>query len=129
MAVTASIAARHGVRAIAIPADVTDLASVEALFVQAKAQLGRVDIAVATVGGGGFVDGKLNYANKLPAHEEPWETTLRTLATTQFSAHHTAKVAARSMIAAGEGGRIILVGSIMAEMSAETSSAYLLRGI
>jgi NAD(P)-dependent dehydrogenase (short-subunit alcohol dehydrogenase family) len=124
LALTKSIAARHSVRVVAIPADVTDVASVEALFVQAKESLGRVDIAVATVGGGGFVDGKLSYANQLPAHEEPWETTLRTITTTQFSAHHTAKVAARSMIAAGEGGRIVLVGSIMAEMAAETSSAY-----
>ena len=53
----------------------------------------------------------------------PWETTMRTLATTQFSVHHTAKVAARQMIKAGEGGRIVLIGSIMAEMAAETASA------
>ena len=48
---------------------------------------------------------------------------MRTLATTQFSVHHTAKVAARQMIKAGEGGRIVLIGSIMAEMAAETASA------
>jgi NAD(P)-dependent dehydrogenase (short-subunit alcohol dehydrogenase family) len=121
---TELIATRHNVRVVAIPADVTDLDAVEKLFAAAKAKMGRIDIAVATVGGGGFVNGKMNYANQLPAHEEPWETTMRTLATTQFSVHHTTKVAARTMIEAGRGGRIVIVGSIMAEMAAETSSAY-----
>ena len=66
----AEIAERHGVRVVCLPTDVTDLEKVEALFASAVEQLGRVDIAVATVGGGGFVGGEMTYANKLPAHEE-----------------------------------------------------------
>jgi hypothetical protein len=77
-------------RVLAVPTDVPDLPSVERLFAVATREMGRVDIAVATVGGGGFSgDGKLCYANKMLAHEEPWGVTMRTLATTQFSAHHT----------------------------------------
>ena len=58
------------------------------------------------------------------AHEESWETTMRILSVTQFSAHHCCKAAARHMIAGGRGGSIIVVGSVMADFSHPTSSAY-----
>jgi hypothetical protein len=48
------------------------------------------------------------------SHEESWETTLRILEVTQFSAHHCCKAAARHMIAGGRGVSIIVVGIIMA---------------
>jgi NAD(P)-dependent dehydrogenase (short-subunit alcohol dehydrogenase family) len=122
------------VQAVAIAADATDAAQVEASFVAAAAQLGQEpSIVVSTVGGGGVAsDGSTrNGGTDIEgspltqlAHEEPWETTMRILSVTQFSAHHCCKAAARHMIAGGRGGSIIVVGSVMAEFCHATSSAY-----
>eukprot|EP01050_Picozoa_sp_SAG11_P015205 SAG11_NODE_1947_length_4015_cov_20.610827_4_plen_275_part_00 len=129
-----SLRSTHGVKAVALTADATNAAQVEASFVEAAAALGHeVNIAVSTVGGGGVAkDGGLRNGGTdmegLPrselAHEESWETTSRILAVTQFSAHHCCKAAARHMIAGGRGGSIIVVGSVMADFCHPTSSAY-----
>jgi NAD(P)-dependent dehydrogenase (short-subunit alcohol dehydrogenase family) len=74
-----------------------------------------------TRNGGTDMDGK---PRTELAHEESWETTLRILSVTQFSAHHCCKAAARHMIAGGRGGSIIVVGSVMAGFCHPSSSAY-----
>ena len=123
--VVARIRREHpAVDCVALTADATDAAQVEASFCAAAAALGaEVNIAVATVGGGGVgPTGKLVNGGTHPdgtkrtelAHEEDWATTLRIVSVTQFSAHHCAKSAARHMLAGGRGGAIVLVGSIMA---------------
>ena len=123
--VVARIRREHpGVDCVALTADATDAAQVEASFCAAAAALGaEVNIAVATVGGGGVgPTGNLVNGGTHPdgtkrtelAHEEDWATTLRIVTVTQFSAHHCAKSAARHMLAGGRGGAIVLVGSIMA---------------
>ena len=133
-ALCGTLRSAHGVQAVALAADATDVVQVEASFVAAAAALGaEVNVVVSTVGGGGVApDGGLrNQGADMEgrprtehAHEESWETTLRILAVTQFSAHHCCKAAARHMIAGGRGGSIIVVGSIMAEFNHPTSSAY-----
>ena len=49
---------------------------------------------------------------------------LKTTTTTQFSSWHTAQCAAQRMAAQGSGGRIILIGSVMADMAAPGASTY-----
>ncbi len=77
--------ANYGVRAVALTADATDAAQVEASFAAAAAQLeGEPNIVVSTVGGGGVAqDGTTrNGGTDLDgrprtelAHEESWDTT------------------------------------------------------
>ena len=76
---------RYGVRAVALTADATDAAQVEASFAAAVAQLGgEPNVVVSTVGGGGVAtDGSTrNGGTDLDgrprtelAHEESWDTT------------------------------------------------------
>ena len=126
------LASKYGVRTVALTADATNATQVEASFAAAAAQLGtEPNVVVATVGGGGVtpggglvnsgtdMDGKTRTEH---SHEESWETTMRILAVTQFSAHHCCKVGARHMIAGGRGGAIVVIGSCMAEFSHATSS-------
>jgi NAD(P)-dependent dehydrogenase (short-subunit alcohol dehydrogenase family) len=129
-----SLRQRFGVRAAALTADATDAAQVEATFVAAAAQLGvEPTIVIATVGGGGVAPGGglRNGGTNVDgtprtelSHEESWETTLRILSVTQFSTHYCCKAAARHMIAGARGGSIIIIGSVMAEFSHPSSSAY-----
>ncbi len=77
--------ANYGVRAVALTADATDAAQVEASFAAAATELkGEPNIVVSTVGGGGVAqDGSTrNGGTDLEgrprtelAHEESWETT------------------------------------------------------
>jgi hypothetical protein len=76
---------KYGVRAIALAADATDAAQVEASFVAAAEELdGEPSIVVSTVGGGGVApdggtrNGGTDVAGRPRtelAHEESWETT------------------------------------------------------
>lgn len=126
-----------GVQTFSTLADMTVRTDVEALFDSAVATFGRVDIAVATVGGNPPPkpgEGQPVHHNSEDYDESAasassilglsWEQYMRTTATTQFSAWHTAQVAARHMVKRGEGGRIVLIGSVMADMAAPGASTY-----
>ncbi|MDF8334163.1 SDR family NAD(P)-dependent oxidoreductase [Novosphingobium cyanobacteriorum] len=107
-----------GGRALAVALDVTDEASIIAAFDAAEAQLGTPDVVVANAG---IVEAGRSV--ELPAD------AMRRVVDTNFNGVYlTAREGARRMIAAGskesEKGRIILTGSITAQMTAQGDSAY-----
>ncbi|MFN3470668.1 MAG: SDR family NAD(P)-dependent oxidoreductase [Novosphingobium sp.] len=107
-----------GGRALAVPLDVTDEGSIIRAFDAAEAAIGVPDIVVANAGivePGRSID--------LPAD------AMRRVVDTNFNGVYlTAREGARRMIAAGskqtERGRIILTGSITAQMTATGDAAY-----
>ena len=107
-----------GGRALAVSLDVNDEASIIAAFDAAQAQFGAPDVVVANAGivtPGRAID--------LTADD------VRGVIDTNFiGVYLTAREGARRMMAAGsklsERGRIILVGSITAEMTGQGDSAY-----
>lgn len=66
----------------------------------------------------------------LPYHAIPrvpvqqWDHVLRTIEVTQFGVFHTCQAAARHMVARGGPGKIIIIGSILAQIPLPTSAAY-----
>ena len=145
-----------GVKAWSTHADMTVRDEVEALFDGAVAQLGSVDIAVATVGVSHLPcphhhpcptlsPQQPRHSQGNPPPDDPdavvdphaerkadsssilgmsFDDYLKTTTTTQFSSWHTAQCAAQRMAAQGTGGRIILIGSVMADMAAPGASTY-----
>lgn len=103
-----------GGRAIAVSADVTDEAAVEAAVAQVLQGLGRVDILVNNVAA---------TINKglLDTSSEEFD---RVLAITLRSAFLTGKHVARSMIERGGGGAIVNVGSTSGHRGIRNKIAY-----
>ncbi len=107
-----------GGRALAVSLDVTDEASIIAAFDAAEAKFGAPDVVVANAGI--VIPGR---AIDLAASD------IRSVLNTNFvGVYLTAREGARRMIAAGskqsERGRIILIGSITAEMTGQGDAAY-----
>ncbi|WP_068077231.1 SDR family NAD(P)-dependent oxidoreductase [Novosphingobium lentum] len=116
-ALAAEIEAGGG-RALAVSLDVTDEASLVAAFDSAEAHLGVPDVVVANAGV--VREGRSTH---VPADD------LRTVVDTNFTGLYlTAREGAKRMIAAGsrdsEAGRIILMGSVTAEMTQQGDAAY-----
>ncbi len=103
-----------GRRALACPGDVADSAQVASMTDAAVAHFGRLDIAVA------------NAARSIrkPFVELTWEEAWATFSVTLFGVWHTCQAAARHMVRQGEGGKIIIVGSVQAEVPVAGASAY-----
>ncbi|MGH7949654.1 MAG: SDR family NAD(P)-dependent oxidoreductase [Candidatus Binataceae bacterium] len=104
-----------GRRALAVRVDVTDEAEVEQMVGAAMKEFGRIDIlcnnAGGGVGGGFVVDHSLDSWN-------------RTIAMNLTGAFLCSKYAARPMIAARRGGRIINTASIAGKRGGPMMSAY-----
>ncbi|MFO1106791.1 MAG: SDR family oxidoreductase [Amaricoccus sp.] len=112
----AEVAARLGPDALAIPADVTDPASVEALFAQSHARFGRLDAVFNNAGAG--------MAAKL-AGDVTWEEWRRIVSVNLDGAFLVASAAFRAMRdQSPQGGRIINNGSISATAPRYGSVAY-----
>lgn len=114
----AALAAELGEAALAVPLDVTDEASLIAAFDAAEAKFGTVDTVVANAGIS--ADGRST---------DVTAADLANLVATNFTGVYlTAREAAKRMIAAGfrdsERGRIVLIGSITAELTAQGDAAY-----
>jgi len=75
---------------------------------------GGLDISVSVIGGGP----RVNFL------EETEESYLRTVQLTQHTAWNQTQAAARQMKAQGRGGKCIMIGSIMADMTSAKASAY-----
>jgi glucose 1-dehydrogenase len=103
-----------GRRALAYDADVSDRAQVAALFAAAVAHFGRVDIVVANAA----------FSIREPVIEAQWEHVLRTIEVTQFGVFYTCQMAAQQMVQQGNGGKIVIIGSVLAEIPFPTSAAY-----
>lgn len=111
---TAWLVGELGRRAALAYADVADADQVEAAVERAAAELGRLDIAVANAA----------HSVRELVVDARWADVERTIAVSQFGVYHTCRAAARRMVAQGEGGKLVIIGSIMAEMATPTSSAY-----
>jgi glucose 1-dehydrogenase len=103
-----------GRQALASYADVSDRAQVARLFAEGVARFGHIDIVVANAA----------YSDRQPVLEARWEGVLRTIEVTQFGVFHTCQAAARQMAAQGDGGKIIIIGSLLGEIPAALSAAY-----
>jgi NAD(P)-dependent dehydrogenase (short-subunit alcohol dehydrogenase family) len=94
-----------GRRAIGITADVTDWSAMHAAVDRVVAELGRIDICCAMAGGVGFGNG---IAPLLQLTEPEWDWVLDVNLKGTWI---TASAAAKAMVAAGRGGRIVTVAS------------------
>ena len=103
-----------GRRALAYDADIADREQVAALFAAGAAHFGRIDIVVANAA----------FSIREPVVEARWEHVLRTIEVTQFGVFHTCQAAAQRMLEQGGGGKIVIIGSILAEVPFRNSSAY-----
>ncbi|MCW5850866.1 MAG: SDR family oxidoreductase [Anaerolineae bacterium] len=103
-----------GRRALVVRTDVTDRAQVERAVQATVAHFGRLDIAVA------------NAARSIRRRfiELSWDDAWATFSVTLFGVWHTCQFAAQHMVRQGEGGKIIIISSIMSELATADSSAY-----
>ena len=111
---TASTVRDAGRRAIVVQADVGDATEVDRLFGEVDAAFGQIDILVnnAGQGGGGLV------------HELDPAVWDRVLKTNLYGPFLCSRLAARRMIARGEGGRIINIGSVHEEVCTAGAAPY-----
>jgi glucose 1-dehydrogenase len=103
-----------GRRALVCYADVSDRAQVAAMFATGARQFGRLDIAVANAA----------ISIREPVVAARWENVLRTIEVAQFGVYHTCQAAAQQLVAQGQGGKIVIVGSVLAELPLPTSAPY-----
>jgi glucose 1-dehydrogenase len=95
-----------GRRAIIIKADVGDPAQVAAMFRRFDAEMGQIDILVANAGHG---------STAKPLHETSWDEWDRVLRSNLHGAFLCGREAARRMVTAGNGGRIVNISSVHEE--------------
>jgi 2-deoxy-D-gluconate 3-dehydrogenase len=103
----------HGVRAIAVTADVTDKDAVAAMIARVTGELGRIDILVNNAG--------INIRKPADVLElDEWQSVIDTNLTSAFLC---SKAAYPALKAAG-GGKIINIGSMMSIFGASFAPAY-----
>jgi len=114
----AKLAEELGEAALAVPMDVTDEASIVAAYDAAEAEFGTVDTVIANAGvvaAGRSID-------------LPLSDVAGVVGTNFTGLYLTAREGARRMIAAGfkthGRGRVVLIGSITAEMTGQGDAAY-----
>ena len=111
---TAEHVRAQGRRAEIVQVDVGDEAAVERLFAHHLAAFGRIDILVNNAGMG--ISGAIH---ELATAD--WERVLRT---NLYGPFFCARLAARAMLARGEGGRILNIGSVHEEACWPNDGAY-----
>lgn len=111
---TAARVRAHGRRALIHQADVGVEAEVDALFSAHFNEFGGLDVLVNNAGIGKH--GLL--------HEQPLEDFERVMRTNFYGALYCSRFAARAMIAAGRGGRIINISSVHEEACWPGEGAY-----
>jgi NAD(P)-dependent dehydrogenase (short-subunit alcohol dehydrogenase family) len=114
-AVAAEIRDRHGVEAVALPADVTDADAVEALMAQVAERFGRLDVLVNNAGGARAVGG----VEQLDRRQVE-----RGIALNLTSVHHTLRAAAPLLLARPGTAVAINVVSIAASRGLERMGYY-----
>jgi glucose 1-dehydrogenase len=105
---------RAGRRALVLPADVSDQATVERLVADTATAFGRLDIAVANA----------YYSEREAFWQADMDRFRRTIDVTMWGAFYTLRAAARRMIDQGNGGSIVLIGSPHAVVAVPLAMAY-----
>jgi glucose 1-dehydrogenase len=103
-----------GSAALAVQADVADLAAVEDMVSRAVSEFGRLDIAVSNAA---YSDRELFFQADMAGFR-------RTVDVTMWGAFHLMRAATQQMIRRGEGGAIVLVSSPHAFIPAPRAMAY-----
>jgi glucose 1-dehydrogenase len=103
-----------GRRGVAVEADVVDRAAMERMFARIDADFGRIDIAVVNAA----------VSIRKPVVDFPPEEFQRVIDVVQMGCFHTCQLAARRMVEAGRGGKIIAIGSIHAERPIPRAAPY-----
>jgi len=96
-----------GGRALAVVADVSQEAAVEAAFARAVAAFGRLDVVVANAAV------QLHRRDK-PIHEQDFAAWQETQAVNLGGAFLTCRAGVRQLLAQGEGGALVIVSSVTA---------------
>lgn len=102
-----------GRRCVAVRTDVADPADCEALVAAARDQLGSVDVLVNNAGMGRVV----------PSHKDDPAEFNRVLQTNLTGAYQMAQAFGRACIAAGHGGSVINVSSVLGMVSTDAPQA------
>ena len=99
--------------ALACEADVSDRGQVTSLYEATVSRFQRIDVIVA------------NAASSVrePILDAQWQNVLRTLEVSQFGVFHTCQLGARQLVKQGNGGKIVIISSILAEIPLATSAA------
>ncbi|WGD48777.1 glucose 1-dehydrogenase [Bradyrhizobium sp. CB1650] len=104
---------QRGVKAIAVAADVTDKAAIDAMVARVMRELGRIDILVNNAG----------MSIRKPPHELELDEWSKVLDTNLTSAFVCSKAAYPALKASG-GGKVINIGSMMSIFGASFAPAY-----
>ena len=103
---TARRVREFGRHALLVEADVGEPGQVATMFRRFDAEMGLIDILVANAGHG---------ATPKPLHETSWDEWDRVLRSNLHGAFLCGQEAARRMVAAGNGGRIVNISSVHEE--------------
>ena len=103
-----------GRQAIVVGCDVYDRAAVDALVAQTVPDLGHREIAEANA----------YYSKREPFLELSLDAMRQTLDVTLWGAFHLAQSAARQMDAQGQGGALLFITSVLAQIPMPTSLPY-----
>jgi NAD(P)-dependent dehydrogenase (short-subunit alcohol dehydrogenase family) len=122
-----NITSSTGSATLALTADCTDRADLNAAFAEATEHLGPPRIVVAAVGGMGYTGGR-GAGEEVKDADAFVDADLSggfagIVQTTQFATYHTCQLAAQAMLKHGVGGRIIVIGSVMSDMGRPGSAA------
>lgn len=100
------------------PADVSNREAMAGLFAEAAAHFGHVDIVVSNAG----------FSIREPVLEAEWAHVQQIIDVCQLGVFHTTQMAAQQMVqqaqAGRPGGKILIISSIMGELSIAHSAAY-----
>lgn len=106
--------ARLGRRSLVWQCDVADRDAVSEMIAGAVAYFGRLDIAVANAA----------ISIRESVIEASWENVQQVIQVSQFGVFHTCQLAAQQMVRQGEGGKIVIISSVLEEIPALNSAAY-----
>lgn len=106
-----------GRRALSVDCDVTDAQSVRAMIAQIVEEFGHLDIVVNNAG----VPGDAGSAPIVDLDDELWA---RTIDVNLNGVYHVSKHAARQMLAQGDGGAIVNLGSLAARFGIANYGGY-----
>jgi 3-oxoacyl-[acyl-carrier protein] reductase len=107
----------EGARCLALVSDIRDERAVEDLATRTVSEFGRIDIVINNASAARGPD-------RVAATELPFEVWRKVFATNVDGTFLLSRVAARRMIAQGEGGSIVNVSSIASKLAPANAAAY-----